>query len=1115
MNENRHVIRPRRKLLVALSGALMATTIFTLGALPAGAAIGNPGEYGQTFVGNDEVCPTTNAAAGTNGVAQDIAGSWGGAAAPGYWVDASNYRLAGEICNYGYAGYFGGNIANTQGAVDAIDTGGIAAIYDATGLYTYDAKGYVAPLGTGSPLMQQGATGAVGYVTNTGNTESCGGQPPSWPANPATDSNQSDYGAQGVQWPVGTSWGANGPAAKLVSASVTPNGQGLWAIDQAGKVYEYGSASYLPPSAGYTLADCANWLSAAVTSAVTIVANPVGSGVTQGGYAVAYSDGCIRSFSTGSSSQMSAFSQAGVSRHSSGDWSNGCYGAPVNNSGEGGTETWLNSPVVAAATTPTGDGIVEVTKSGSVCATGNITATGGNGSARNWCVTPISALASDEASKGSYVTGIATDSTGAGYWVLLSDGAVYSFGDATYYGGSNSVLGYTSSSEKPSGNTMSSPATCTVEQGPQFSRNINIQYSPSAMTLFNAGDPVISFPSPPYVGTQAELTSSPAATALLSSLGYTPSGGSPSQYYDPLVGIYGVANILWGNLPGPMGGLPGNTNSGSMYNVLQGVNGGTNYNYFDAAVPEYYTSGSDVSATPFTRQALAGDSSMGSWQGYFNGGAYYIAASDGFTFPAHSALAYNDPVEKFGIDAKNPSGQWYINGLGLVNPNTGTPSNDEAFSGAFSPYSGNGSFNVVAQTAYAVPTMTCVQAAVGDPVSGTYESSGWTTWNPYAPTLSTQTSSVPLPATASEPVSINTSLAVTSAAYGSHNSGYNSVGAIMWNMSPNPTTSSAAVVAEISSQCAQQNNTQEWNQIYGSTCVANIANPFANNTTNNVNGVTKPASTGGTIEFTPVVTTATGGTIRAQGPISMTWLPTAELSVGTLSSSPSSSTAVLNGETTQVTASADGTLPGGYGIHIWQVSDSSGTTGVTELTSSNGCGGGVSPCTATATSATSGTRYYQAVIAPIGSDPAPSWSASTYEPTNTASSTWGTGSSSVAGSNSCLGTGSLTLSFNVGVNGIGTDGAVALASSSGQKMTIPGQYTGTLTTSSGRSVYVTYAAGVISVAGWSEGKPGTDTYVATVTFGASVSPGSAPSGTPPSQSFVWSACSPGVSIYPT
>jgi len=1092
----------------------MATTVFTLGALPAGAAIGNPGSYGQAFSGNDETCPGNNTAAGLNGIAQGMAGSWGGPANPGYWIDASNFQRAGEICNYGYAGYFGGNIANTQGTVDTIDTGGIAAINDATGLYTYDSKGYVSPLGTGVELSTNGSTGAVGYVTASSNTESCGAKPPSWPTNPSTDNTQSDYGAQGVTWPIGTSWGANGPPAKMVSASTTPNGQGLWAIDQTGKVYEYGTASYLPPSAGYTQADCSNWLSAAVTSGVAIVANPVGAGTSQGGYAVAYSDGCIRSFSTGASSKLSAFTQSGVSQHSSSDWSNGCYGAPVNNSGEGGAETWLNSPVVAAATTPTGDGIVEVTKSGSVCAMGNITATGGDGSARNWCVTPLAALTSDEASNGSYVTGIATDSTGAGYWVLLSDGALYSFGDATYYGGSNTTAGYNTIPELPAGKTLPSPATCTVEQGPQFSRNINFQYSPSAMNLFNTGDPVVSFPSPPFVGAASTLTN-PSYSQLVNALGYTSSGGSPSQYYDPLVGIYGVGNILWGNLPGAMDGLPGNTNPGSMYNVLQGVNGGINYNYFDAAVPEYYTSGSDVSATPFTRQALAGDSSRGSWQGYFNGGAYYITATDGYTFPAHSALAYNDPVTKFGIDAKNSSGQWYINGLGLVNPNTGTPSNDEAFSGGFSPYSGNGSFNVVAQTAYTVPTMTCVQAAVGDPVSGTYNSSGWSDWNPYAPTLSTQTSSAPLPVGTSEAVSINTSLAVTTAAYASHNAFNNSVSAIMWSMSPNPTTSSAAVVAEISSQCAQRANTQEWSQNYGSTCVANIANPFANNTTNTVNGVTTPASTGGTIEFTPVVSTGAGGTIRAQGPIYMTWLPTAELSVGTLSSSPSSTSTVLNGETAQVTASSDGTLPAGYSMHIWQVSDSSGTAGVTELTPSSGCGGGVSPCTATATASTSGTRYYQAVIAPTGNDPAPSWSASTYQPTNTAAATWGTGSSSVAGSNSCIGTGSLTLSFNVGVNGIGTDGSVALTSSSGQTVTIPGQYAGTLTTSSGRSVYATYAAGVISVAGWSEGKPGTDTYVATVTFGASVSPGSAPSGTPPSQSFVWSACSPGVSIYPT
>ena len=146
MSDIRHIFLTPRKLIVTLVGVVMASAVFTVGALPAGAAVGAPSIFSQHYStttdgpGYDEVCPGNATAAGANGIAQGLAGSWGGPNNPGYWISASNYTLSGEICNYGYAGYFGGNIANTQVTPDLIDTAGIAPLDNATGMYTFDAN---------------------------------------------------------------------------------------------------------------------------------------------------------------------------------------------------------------------------------------------------------------------------------------------------------------------------------------------------------------------------------------------------------------------------------------------------------------------------------------------------------------------------------------------------------------------------------------------------------------------------------------------------------------------------------------------------------------------------------------------------------------------------------------------------------------------------------------------------------------------------------------------------------------------------------------------------------------------------------------------------------------
>ena len=79
----------------------------------------------------------------------------------------------------------------------------------------------------------------------------------------------------------------------------------------------------------------------------------------------------------------------------------------------------LNKPVVGMAATSDGKGYWLVASDGGVFSFGDATFYGSMG---------------NNATLNEPVVGIATTSDGKGYWLVASDGGVFSFGDATFYG---------------------------------------------------------------------------------------------------------------------------------------------------------------------------------------------------------------------------------------------------------------------------------------------------------------------------------------------------------------------------------------------------------------------------------------------------------------------------------------------------------------------------------------------------------------------------------------------------------------------------------------------------------------------------------------------------------
>ena len=78
----------------------------------------------------------------------------------------------------------------------------------------------------------------------------------------------------------------------------------------------------------------------------------------------------------------------------------------------------LSSPIVGMAATPAGKGYWEVASDGGVFSFGDATFYGSMGG------TPLN----------QPIVGMAATSDGKGYWEVASDGGVFSFGDATFYG---------------------------------------------------------------------------------------------------------------------------------------------------------------------------------------------------------------------------------------------------------------------------------------------------------------------------------------------------------------------------------------------------------------------------------------------------------------------------------------------------------------------------------------------------------------------------------------------------------------------------------------------------------------------------------------------------------
>ena len=92
------------------------------------------------------------------------------------------------------------------------------------------------------------------------------------------------------------------------------------------------------------------------------------------------------------------------------------FGNAVYYGSEGGTP--LNKPIVGIASTPNGGGYWLVASDGGIFSFGNAVYYGSEGG------TPLN----------KPIVGMTSTPSGGGYWLVASDGGIFSFGNAVYYG---------------------------------------------------------------------------------------------------------------------------------------------------------------------------------------------------------------------------------------------------------------------------------------------------------------------------------------------------------------------------------------------------------------------------------------------------------------------------------------------------------------------------------------------------------------------------------------------------------------------------------------------------------------------------------------------------------
>ena len=83
----------------------------------------------------------------------------------------------------------------------------------------------------------------------------------------------------------------------------------------------------------------------------------------------------------------------------------------------------LNKPIVGMAATPSGNGYWLVASDGGIFSFGDATFHGSTG-----------AIALNKP-----IVGMAATPSGNGYWLVASDGGIFSFGDATFHGSTGAI----------------------------------------------------------------------------------------------------------------------------------------------------------------------------------------------------------------------------------------------------------------------------------------------------------------------------------------------------------------------------------------------------------------------------------------------------------------------------------------------------------------------------------------------------------------------------------------------------------------------------------------------------------------------------------------------------
>jgi hypothetical protein len=163
-------------------------------------------------------------------------------------------------------------------------------------------------------------------------------------------------------------------------------------------------------------------------SIVGPVFTPPDGPVADAGYFIGTADGATSAFGTSCNPPHGPSSTVGlaVSTDRRRAWSTDASGRVTPSPGTpsfGQLDGRLNQPIVGMATTPTGHGYWLVASDGGIFSFGDATFHGSTGNI----------------TLNQPIVGMATTPTGHGYWLVARDGGIFSFGDATFHGSTGAI----------------------------------------------------------------------------------------------------------------------------------------------------------------------------------------------------------------------------------------------------------------------------------------------------------------------------------------------------------------------------------------------------------------------------------------------------------------------------------------------------------------------------------------------------------------------------------------------------------------------------------------------------------------------------------------------------